>query len=281
MISTIDKLTIFGYDIGKFKETEILMYFGDDMKENRRRQLEKLIAERKSISMQELCQCLNVSINTVRADVNALVRDGLVEKVYGGIIFKEQEEIPLYERRNLQRTDCKCAIAQAAEGLIEDGDIIYLDAGTTVMRVLDYLQPEKHITVVTASISVMMRAQTMENVTMVFLPGLYDKRTNAVLDSSTVDYLMRFQHTKAFFGVSTITNDGLLGVSNWQEYELKRTALAHSRCSFLLLDATKYGRTALLSYGRVDQMTGVVTDKEMPAAFRALCEKHGVFVKLV
>ena len=76
------------------------------MKESRRKQIESLLAERRSISMHELCEALNVSMNTVRADVSSLVREGIVEKVYGGIVLKQPEEIPLYERRSQQGTDC-------------------------------------------------------------------------------------------------------------------------------------------------------------------------------
>lgn len=178
------------------------------MKESRRKQIESLLAERRSISMHELCEALNVSMNTVRADVSSLVREGVVEKVYGGIVLKQPEEIPLYERRSQQETDCKCRIAKMAEQLIEDGDIVFIDSGTTTMRLLDYLDPAKKITIVTANVSVLQRAQNMTNVNAMILPGLYDMRTNAMLDSSTVEYLCRFQHNKGFFGVSSLTATG-------------------------------------------------------------------------
>ena len=100
------------------------------MKESRRKQIESLLAERRSISMHELCEALNVSMQTVRADVSSLVREGVVEKVYGGIVLKQPEEIPLYERRSQQETVCKCRIAKMAEQLIEDGDIVFIDSGT-------------------------------------------------------------------------------------------------------------------------------------------------------
>ena len=246
------------------------------MKESRRRQIQALLAERKSLSMHELCELLNVSMNTVRADVSCLVQDGVVEKVYGGIVMKQNEDIPLYARRSQQETDCKCRIAKAAERLIEDGDIVFIDSGTTTMRVLDFLDPAKHITVVTASVSVLQRAQNMSNVNVMILPGLYDMRRNAMLDSSTVEYLTRFQHNKGFFGVSSLTTTGGLGVSNWQEYELKRMAAAHSQKAYLLVDSTKYGKTPLLVYGSVDQMHEIITDTQIPMELVELCRQKNV-----
>lgn len=248
------------------------------MKESRRRKIEELVARQRSISMQELCRQLDVSMNTVRADVNSLVQDGVVEKVYGGIVAREQEDIPLYENRRLQQTDSKGRIAEAAEEMIVDGDIVFIDSGTTTLRILDYLDPGKRITVVSASASVLARVQTMNNINLMMLPGLYDRRTNALLDSSTVEYLSRFQHTKAFLGVSSLAANGELGVSNWLEYELKRSAIAHSQNTYLVVDSTKYGRTGLLTFGSVEQMTKIITDTDMPDKFLGLCAQKGTQV---
>ena len=102
-----------------------------------------------------------------------------------------------------------------------------------------------------------------------------------MLDSSTVEYLCRFQHNKGFFGVSSLTATGGLGVSNWQEYEVKRTAAARCQKSYLLVDSTKYGRTALLAYGTLEQMQAVITDHGMPQEFIALCRQKKVTVEQV
>lgn len=246
------------------------------MKVNRRNQIEKLVSENKSVSMQELCEKLNVSMNTVRADVNSLVQDGVVDKVYGGIVLKERENIPLYESRSLQQTDSKNRIARAAEEMISDGDIIYVDSGTTTMRLLDFLDPQKHITVVSASASVLARAQSMTNLNLMMLPGMYDKRINALLDSSTVEYLSRYKHTKAFLGVSALNTNGELGVSNWLEYELKKAAIVHSQKTILLVDSTKYGKTGLVTFSSIDQMATIVTDTSMPIDFIRLCQTRNI-----
>lgn len=251
------------------------------MKASRRLQIESLIAERKSLTMQELCELLNVSMNTVRNDVSGLVKDGVVEKVYGGIVLNDHSDIPIYDRRSQQQVDAKNRIAQAAEKLIEEGDIIYIDAGTTTMRILECLDPQKHITVVTANVAVLLMAHTMPNVTLMVLPGMYNTQSNSLLDSSTVDYLTRFRHTKAFLGVSSFTTEGALNVSNWQEYELKRTAISHSKKVYLLVDSTKYGNPGLLSFGTVEQMSGIYTDKNMPDSFLRLCREKNVSVTTV
>lgn len=247
------------------------------MKENRRQKIEALIRANKNLSMRDLCQYLNVSMNTVRKDVEQLVQDGAVEKVYGGIIWKEPEpRIPVYENRNLMQSESKRRIAQTAGNMLEDGDVVFLDSGTTTMHVLDDLDARKQITVVTASIAVLFQAKTMENVRLMLLPGLYDKRTNAVLDNSTVEFLSRFKYTKAFIAASGLTATGELSVSNYMECELKRIAMERSLDKLLLVDSTKYSRTGLLTYGTIDQMHQIITDKDMNAQFVSLCQEKQI-----
>ncbi len=260
------------------KLTKILRKNGGSMKENRRKQIEALITERRSISMSQLCEELGVSMNTIRADVKSLIDDDVIEKVYGGIILKGHADIPLYERRNLQHVDMKNRVAEAAEKEIVDGDIVYLDSGTTTLRVLDYLDPKKQITIVTPNLAAVIRAQNLFNVSVMMLPGTYNRRTNAFLDSSTIEYLTRFQHTKALLGVSAITAEGNMGVSNWLEYELKKAAILHSQHRILLADSTKFGRTGLLTFGTLSEMDSIYINKEVPDAFIEICSSQHVNV---
>lgn len=251
------------------------------MKEGRRKQMEALIEKRQSITMEALCKEFQVSMNTIRADVAALVKNGTVEKVYGGVRAKARREVPLFDSRAGLHPEKKDAIARAAAARIAEGDIIYIDAGTTTMHILDYLDPSKHITVVTPNLTVIQQASRNPNVSLVVLPGMYNRRTNALLDGSSAEYLTRYQHTKAFMGVSALAPDGSLGVSSFMEYELKRTAVARSREVYLLVDSSKYGEAGLLSYGSALDMAHILTDDRMPIAFVELCRSAGVPIDIL
>lgn len=247
------------------------------MKENRRHQIQRLIEEKKSLSMYDLCDYLNVSMNTVRKDVEQLVRDGIVEKVYGGIVWKETSpSIPIYESRSTLQSAAKQRIAKYAAGLISNNDVIFIDSGTTTMYILNFLNPAYQITVVTSSIAVLEHAQSMENVRLLLLPGFYDKRTNSVLDNGTVEFLSQFKYTKAMIAASALTVSGELSVSNYIECEFKRTAMERSQENYLLIDSTKYGRMGLLSFGHVEQMRKVITDQGIAPDFTSFCQEKGV-----
>ena len=231
--------------------------------------------------MQELKDTFNVSMNTIRSDVSHLVEIGVVEKVYGGIRLRENKDSPLFASRASQNSDAKEKIACAAEALIEDGDIIYIDSGTTTMHILDYLDSSKQISLVTPSIPIIEAASKMKNVNLIILPGKLDRRTNSILDGSTAEYLAHYQHTKCFMGVTYLSSNGTLGVSNYLIFELKRTALSRSQSAFLLTDSSKYGNSGLLSYGTISQMNMIFTDSQISKEFSEYCHSQKVPLILV
>lgn len=241
------------------------------MKEERRKRMGELVATRRTMTMEELCAYFDVSMNTIRADVVYLVQTGAVEKIYGGVRARNPKQVPLFASRAQLHTDQKKAIAHRAEKLIGDGDILFLDAGTTTMHLIDCLSPWKKVTVVTASLEVIRRAVTMENVQLIVLPGAYNRRTNSLCDVGTLEYLTRYQFTKAFMGVSGVSEDGQLNVSTYLEFEIKRTALSRSQEKYLLADSGKFGGTGLMSYGELSDMTALITDSDCPAAVRDYC----------
>ena len=250
------------------------------MKESRREQILAMVRSRERVTMQALCSTFGVSMNTIRSDVAFLVAQGAVEKIYGGIRYVEQKEIPLFDTRAVRGLEAKTAIAQAAQAYIADGDVLYLDAGTTAMRLLEFLDPGKQITVVTSSLAAVSAAYSLSNVNLMALPGACNRRTCSLLDGSTVEYVNRFQFTKAFLGASSLSREGDLGVTNYLERELKQAALARSQQSYLLFDSSKFGRAALMSYGNVRQLDLLISDRQLPAPFVESCRSAGTAVLL-
>lgn len=246
------------------------------MKSQRIKDMEALILQRDTISMEELRQIFHVSMNTVRSDVASLVESGTVEKIYGGVRALPQEEVPLFTQRMALNPDSKQKIAFRAAQMIEDQDVVYIDAGTTTMYLIDYLDASRHVTVITRNLHIVPRAYERSNVELIVLPGTMDRRTNSVADGSTLEYLGRYHFRKAFMGVSGISPDGRLNVSNYNEYELKKLAIHQSQAAYLLADAAKFGGSSLMSYGTMDTMAGIFSDSDCPEAARQYCQEHEI-----
>ena len=109
------------------------------MKDDRRKRIEALVSQRDTVTMEELRDAFGVSMNTVRSDVAYLVGTGAVEKIYGGVRAVQRQEVPLFTQRTQLRTEEKRRVARRAQELIEDGDTLYIDAGTTTMHLIDFL----------------------------------------------------------------------------------------------------------------------------------------------
>ena len=246
------------------------------MKEDRRKQMGNLVALKRTMTMEQLRDHFGVSMNTIRSDVAYLVGTGAVEKIYGGVRAAVHKEVPLFDSRAMEHTPHKKRIAAAAEDLIEDLDIIFMDAGTTTMHLIDRLAADKRVTIVTGNLYVIQKAAQRENVTLVVLPGTYNRRTNSLADPSTLEFLSRYQFTKAFMGVSGVSEDGRLNVSTYTEYEIKRSAIRQSRSVYLLADSAKFGSTGLMSYGTIREMTAVITDLKCPEFAKTLCQRNRV-----
>lgn len=250
------------------------------MKDNRRKQIEALVARREAVTMEELRAEFGVSMNTIRSDVAYLTETGAVEKVYGGVRSVHRHEVPLFTQRTQLHTEEKRRIAQCAQTRIEDGDTLYIDAGTTAMHLIDCLDPLKRVTIVTGNLYVVRQAYDKPQVELIVLPGAMNRRTNSVSDVSTLEFLGRYQFAKAFMGASGVSPEGKLNVSTYIEYEMKKLALAQSRQAWLLLDSGKFAESSLMSYGTLEDMTEVITGPCCPEKCRDFCAQKNVKLTL-
>lgn len=248
------------------------------MKESRQVQMERLITQRQSMTMEELRQEFNVSINTIRADVARLVGIGAVEKVYGGVRKCKKREVALFDIRSAQHSDVKRAIAKKAAELVMDNDIIYIDSGTTTMLLPEFLTDKKNVTIITANMHIISNIYDKENLNLIVLPGTLNRRTNSLMDASTCSELRKYQPIKAFMATTGLTADGKLNVSNYSEYEIKHTAREQSRECFLMVDSSKFDESNLMSYGNLRDMNGLITDEGIPYGYVEFCKESHIML---
>lgn len=251
------------------------------MKEARQKQMLSLIAQRGSISMEELQKTFGTSMNTTRSDVASLVASGAVEKIYGGVRILQTQEEPLFTQRSELYTDAKYRIARYAETLIRDQDTLFIDSGTTTMHLINCLSPAKHVTIITGNLAVINKAAACPNVELIILPGHLNRRTNNVADGSTLEFLGRIRCAKAFLGATGVSPSGKLNVSTYTEYELKKLAVQQSIRPILLVDGSKFGKESLMTYGTIADMSEIITDSRCPEFSRELCRRKNVKLTII
>ena len=251
------------------------------MKSFRLRRMEQYILEKENVSMEELCTEFDVSMNTVRLDVATLVKKGSIKKVYGGVCSNHQNGLVPFEERKMKNSERKRAVCRAAAALVEDGDIIYVDSGTTTMYLADYLDQHKNVTILTNNLNVIMRAVPYENIQVICLPGILERKTNSFVSAETGKILARYNIKKAIFAATGVTENGDVTNSSSLEYEIKREAMRNSEKKYLLLDSTKYGKSALLTYAHLGDMDKVIVDEEMNPGLKELCDRYNVKLEKV
>ena len=241
------------------------------MKDDRRKQMAAYIAKHQTVTMAELCNEFKVSINTVRTDVATLTKTGVVEKVYGGVCSTMQQAVPMFTQRTRIHPDSKFSIARAAVEQINDGDTLFIDAGTTTMHMMGLLPMERHVTIITANLHIISQAYTHPNAEIIVLPGAVNRRTNSMADITTLEFLGRCHFAKAFVATTGLSKDGSLNVKTFLEYEIKRLAIAQSDTKYLLCDFSKFGSSILMIYAKLTDIDKLITDERCPEELRELC----------
>jgi len=229
------------------------------MRTLRLQKMKDYINEKGAVSFEELCRVFEISINTARRDIAILETDGSITKVYGGVKTSKPSGLVPYKERYIKNLDQKLAICRKAAEFVQDGDVIFLDAGTTVHYMLDYLQ-NLNITVITASLTVLIKAAKMPNIRLYTLSGTLNRESNSFEDIGASAILERYAISKAFMAASgySITN-GITHASPW-EYEMKHAILSRKNTdTYLLVDNTKIDSSAIMKYGEANDIKNLVT----------------------
>ena len=221
------------------------------------------VNKRKSVGLSELCGLLSTSESTIRRDLSLLNEKGLLTKVRGGAIALSADENfasfePNVEEKAELFTAEKEAIARYAASLIEDGDFVYIDAGTTTEKIIQFI-PSKSVTFVTnAFINAKKLAQ--RGFKVIILAGEIKASTEAVIGSEAISSLMNYNFTKCFMGVNGISIRGGFSTPDKSEACVKAMAVLRSREIFILGDHSKFGKITSVKFAEINRGK-IITDK--------------------
>ena len=179
--------------------------------------LEAYIKKEGSVSISQICDELHVSVNTVRRLIDALVQDGKIKKVYGGVVALGQtedistpttRELMDFTVRNQEYQTEKQQIGRCAAEFVNHGDTIFLDSG------------KKNLTVITYSIPVIAGLIKYPQIRTIALPGMVLSRTASLVGHSTCAALSSFNCAKAFMGCTGLSLSRQLTNATVEEYEV-------------------------------------------------------------
>lgn len=216
---------------------------------------------KKSVTIGELCELLDASESTIRRDLKALADEGLLVRVHGGAIALSDSfsfvEYDVEEKSKLF-TEEKQAIARYAASLIDDGDFVFIDAGTTTEKMIDYL-PEKRVTFVTnAFIHAKKLAQRGFKV---FIPaGKIKLTTEAIVGAECVSSIKSYNFTKSFLGANGISLSAGVTTPDRNEASVKTAVINNSKTAYVLADHSKFDQISSVTFAQLSRVK-IITDK--------------------
>lgn len=222
--------------------------------EERHQYILDAIARYHTVKLKDLISALNTSVSTVRRDLDELEKKGLLKRVHGGAVstglpFAYDYTIP---ERSKQQMAAKQKIGRLAASLIQDGDFIYLDSGTTTSEIIPFLKG-MNITVVTNGL---YNAERLieNNIPSYILAGKIKPLTKTIIGEAALVSLDQFRFSKAFIGANGISAHSAATTPDVSEAILKSHAIRRSVQSYLVADVSKFGS---ISFAKICDLADV------------------------
>lgn len=228
---------------------------------DRQQQIAQLVERQQRISVADLCELFSISEATARRDLEALAQQGRVDRVHGGAISisSAPPELPILDRER-EENEAKRQIGQAASGLIQEGETIFLGSGTTVLELARILKTRKGLTIITNSLPVLNQLGGTEN-TIVCLGGMLRPTELSFIGHITEQSLAEVRADKVYIGTRGISLEHGLTNDYLPETLTDRAILRAGKEIIVLADHVKFGRVATAMLAPVESVNTIITDK--------------------
>ena len=216
---------------------------------------------------------LNVSEDTVRRDLRELAREGLLQRVHGGALPASPALADFATRHGIASDD-KAAIGRAAAALVQPGQVVFVDGGTTCARLVRALPRGLRATVVTHAPSIAMELMDHPDIDVVMLGGRLFRHSAVGVGAATLEAIGRIRADIYFMGVTSVHPEHGLSTGDHEEAGIKR-ALCHAAAETVVLASSE--KLATASPYRIvglDAVSGLVvpaaTPEDVLAPYRAM-----------
>ena len=231
--------------------------------EERHSAILRTLKEKKAATVSQLAEKLRVSESTIRRDLIALDNAGKLCKVHGGatlngnLYITQEDDV---STKQDQHNGEKDMIARHAASLVTPEDFVFIDAGTTTFKLIDYLpqQAAANVTFVTNGIQHAAKLAAMG--LKVYLPGGRLKPvTQALVGTEAIRSLSCYNFTKGFFGTNGISSTAGFSTPDFSESNVKSEAMRRCRSCFVLADSSKFKRIFPITFAQLSE-AAIITD---------------------
>lgn len=251
--------------------------------EERRRRICELLVEEGRVTVDGLATLFGTSQATIRADLSALESVRALTRTHGGALPREEMRDEPLNVKQLQHHAEKVRIAQAAVGLLRDGETIILDSGTTTAEIARAIRKAdlKSINVITNALNVAALLMDVPAARLIMLGGVLRRESNSLTGPTATAALTNLRADRLFLGADGL--DPELGVMtpHLQEAELNARMIEISRQVVVVADSSKLIRRNVSVIAKIEQLDMLIMDDAAPAAPVEALRRQGVEVRLV
>jgi DeoR family transcriptional regulator of aga operon len=231
---------------------------------DRRSQIVDKLNKHGTVSVQELSELFKVSGVTIRNDFAYLENKNLLYRTHGGAIKHTKVALDLAWTEKAQKnSEQKKRIGQNAAKLIQDGDTIILDSGTTTTEIARHLNGFQNFTVITHALNIASELVGLAGINIIVPGGIFRKNDFSLVGSQTEQNLRDYYADKLFLGVSGFDSTYGISTPSVSETRLNRVMMEIAQEVIVVADSSKFGKRCLAFISAIDKINKVVTDDEI------------------
>lgn len=243
----------------------------------RQLQLLEEVRQRQSATVEQLAEILQVTLQTVRRDIQKLAEMGLLVRFHGGVRMPSATvENIAHPRRQTMHAEGKTRIARAIAQAIPNGCSLILNIGTTTEAVAKALMRHQGLRVITNNLNVAAILSSNADCEVIVAGGVVRTRDRGIVGEAAVDFIRQFKVDIAVIGISAMEPDGSLRDFDLREVKVAQTIIQQSREVWLAADHSKFDRQAMVELAKLNQIDRLFTDAPPPAHFASLLQEAEV-----
>ncbi len=241
-------------------------------------QIAKLVKEKGLVTVESLKEILGVSVITIRRDLAVLEERGLLERTHGGAVSTQPMMREFhYQEKDKTNAICKEAIGRKAAEMIEEGDTVFINSGSTTYQVIRFITRLKNVRVITNNVAAAANFGSMPGLELILTGGLFRPSSNCLVGEFASQIVSQITASKIIIGADGLSFKGGLTSPVYQEAAITRKMVERTQGPVICVaDHSKIGKISNFLTIPVSGMDVLITDWDFEESYRENLESAGI-----
>ena len=241
-----------------------------------------MLQEQSKLHVANLCDTFNVSPATIRNDLRELESQGKLRRTHGGALPVEKANFePKTADKSVTNIDVKNEIALCAASLIDDGDTIVLDSGTTLLELAKCISDKRGLTVLTNDIRIVTHLEQFPGINILLIGGTVRNGYDCTVGPIAISCLSSLTVDKAFLGTNAFSIEKGFSTPDINQAEIKKAFINCATERIMLCDSSKFGHNSLVAFATFDDVERIVTDQRINKKLESFLNENYNNIELI